>query len=362
MTQPCEPSKVADATPAALDPADHGVAWAFCYRVLPGVSRTFALTIPVLQPPLADAVCVAYLLCRIADTIEDRNDLELGLRRGLYRRFAAMVAQPSRALAEGQVDAFLERWPPDATPAYQELVEGLAPVLAAYASLPAPPRAAIDACVQEMLSGMSAMTHPEPEDGTVWVCADLAELERYCHYVAGTVGLMLTRLFDDALGGGFATPARLEDGRRFGLGLQLTNIVKDQVADGARGTSFVPRAWVGRRGGILPEALAALLRRTLEHLDVAQAYTLALPAARSDLRLFCLWALWMAVGTVREVARRSGPAPKISRIEVAEIIAFTRAHAADDATLNDRYARLREQAWAAVDTLAAATKAAAPFA
>jgi len=358
MTRATLPCNVAEATTAALGPAAPAAAWAFCYRVLPGVSRTFALTIPVLERPLGDAVCVAYLLCRIADTIEDRNDLELGHRRDLYRRFSAMVGAPERALAEGQVAAFLARWPAEATPAYQELVEGLGSVLAAYGSLPAPQRAAIDGCVQEMVSGMSAMTHPEPEDGTVWVCADLAQLERYCHYVAGTVGLMLTRLFDDALDGGFASPARLEDGRRFGLGLQLTNIVKDQVADGERGTSFVPREWIGRRGGMLPAPLAALLRRTLEHLDVAQAYTLAVPPQRSDLRLFCLWALWMAVGTVREVARRTSAAPKISRVEVAEIIAFTRAHAADDEALNRRYAGLRDQAWGAVEALAAATSVA----
>ena len=35
------------------------------------VSRTFALTIPLLPPQLTDWVGNAYLLCRIADTIED---------------------------------------------------------------------------------------------------------------------------------------------------------------------------------------------------------------------------------------------------------------------------------------------------
>ena len=35
------------------------------------VSRTFALTIPLLPPDLRDYVGNAYLLCRIADTIED---------------------------------------------------------------------------------------------------------------------------------------------------------------------------------------------------------------------------------------------------------------------------------------------------
>ena len=41
-------------------------------QILPHVSRTFALTIPQLPPGLRTAVTSAYLLCRIADTIEDR--------------------------------------------------------------------------------------------------------------------------------------------------------------------------------------------------------------------------------------------------------------------------------------------------
>ena len=44
-------------------------------ELLAKVSRTFALTIPQLPAPLADWVGNAYLLCRIADTIEDEPAL-----------------------------------------------------------------------------------------------------------------------------------------------------------------------------------------------------------------------------------------------------------------------------------------------
>jgi phytoene/squalene synthetase len=42
-------------------------------EILPHVSRTFALTIPELPAALRTAVTSAYLLCRIADTIEDER-------------------------------------------------------------------------------------------------------------------------------------------------------------------------------------------------------------------------------------------------------------------------------------------------
>ena len=43
----------------------------FGREVLPAVSRTFALSIRVLPGTLGRAVLTAYLLCRIADTVED---------------------------------------------------------------------------------------------------------------------------------------------------------------------------------------------------------------------------------------------------------------------------------------------------
>ncbi|MGH8145359.1 MAG: squalene/phytoene synthase family protein [Rhodanobacteraceae bacterium] len=38
-------------------------------RILSAVSRTFALTIPQLDPALRNVIANAYLLCRIADGV-----------------------------------------------------------------------------------------------------------------------------------------------------------------------------------------------------------------------------------------------------------------------------------------------------
>src|SRR6185503_20181429 len=48
---------------------------AFCREMLLKVSRTFALCVRFLPPKVSYAVLVAYLLCRIADTIEDTVSL-----------------------------------------------------------------------------------------------------------------------------------------------------------------------------------------------------------------------------------------------------------------------------------------------
>lgn len=43
----------------------------FCQEILPQVSRTFSLSIRFLPGNLGRSVLSAYLLCRIADTLED---------------------------------------------------------------------------------------------------------------------------------------------------------------------------------------------------------------------------------------------------------------------------------------------------
>ncbi|MFB6128786.1 MAG: squalene/phytoene synthase family protein [Halorhabdus sp.] len=47
----------------------------WCYEAVQGVSRTFALTVEALEEPMASQIGLGYLLCRIADTIEDAGHI-----------------------------------------------------------------------------------------------------------------------------------------------------------------------------------------------------------------------------------------------------------------------------------------------
>src|SRR5260221_1129906 len=75
-------------------------------HILPHVSRTFALTIPQLPPSLRTAVTCAYLLCRIADTIEDEPALSPPETLAFLQRFSALLGgrgdprRPARAFED----------------------------------------------------------------------------------------------------------------------------------------------------------------------------------------------------------------------------------------------------------------------
>ena len=63
----------------------------FQTHILELVSRTFALTIPQLPEPLDRTVSNAYLLCRIADTIEDDPSLSFKNKQYYCKWFASIV-------------------------------------------------------------------------------------------------------------------------------------------------------------------------------------------------------------------------------------------------------------------------------
>ena len=154
------------------------------------------------------------------------------------------------------------------------------------------------------------------------VCHSLEELEEYCHYVAGTVGIMLHGIFTDFTGTACDEKNR-EAARRLGLGLQLTNILQDRRVDASRGISFLP-----------PDSPDPVFLRALTRLQEGHEYTLSLPP---ELRLFCLWALWMAVATLEEVAQSTETRPKIDRGRVTEILTFTRTHLQETGILARRF-------------------------
>ena len=63
---------------------------------------------------------------------------------------------------------------------------------------------------------------------------DYANLQRYCHLVAGVVGEVAARIF------GQTDPRTTDYAHRLGLAFQLTNIVRDVGEDAVRGRIYLP--------------------------------------------------------------------------------------------------------------------------
>lgn len=336
--------------------------WDFCSRSLVEVSRTFAIPIRMLPSDLERAVTCGYLLCRIADTIEDTAGLSEEARDELFEAFLLVV---ERQHASTFAAVFARRVRVDPNDPEHRLALGLGRVLSVVRTLSARAQHTLRRWVTEMTRGMMVYSHRDAGPDALIAVHDVKDLERYCYFVAGTVGHLLTDLFldgDECTGSSIVDPETERTLRRhaeaFGLGLQLTNILKDITDDYARGVCYVPRELASAsrlsldelllpsRRELAHQTVAPLFTRAWEHLDGALAYALAIPEDERALRLFCLVPLFLAAETLRETERNDAQFDptrqvKITREEVARVIALCSDHAADDSRLEASFPRRR---------------------
>lgn len=296
-------------------------------QILPHVSRTFALTIPQLPEPLRVAVTNAYLLCRIADTIEDEPALPPEQTLAFLERFKAVVAgREDAAPLAAEVEAHLSN---RTLATERDLVVHMARVLNVTASLNPSQRAAIQRCVDLMCYGMPRFQSTASIRGLPLK----TDLDEYCYYVAGVVGEMLTELFCDYSEGAARNRVALQGiAVSFAQGLQMTNILKDVWEDRSRGACWLPqevftphqvdlaRLTSTPRNPGFDAGMNELIGVAHAHLRNALDYTLLIPGKETGIRRFCLWAVGLAVLTLQKIHKNpgftAGSQVKISRSAV----------------------------------------------
>jgi farnesyl-diphosphate farnesyltransferase len=319
-------------------------------EILPHVSRTFALTIPQLPPSLRVAVTNAYLLCRIADTIEDEPALSPRETLAFLERFQAVVG--GRGDPASLADEVAKRLSNRTLATERDLIVNMVRVLNVTASLSSGQRAAIQRCVELMCYGMPRFQSTTSLKGL----AARTDLDEYCYYVAGVVGDMLTELFceySEAIG-----RHRSELQSRavsFAQGLQMTNILKDVWEDRSRGACWLPQeVFTPHRvdlARLAPEpqnpgfdaGMDELVGVAHAHLRNALDYTLFIPAAEGGIRRFCLWAIGLAVLTLQKIHKNpgftAGSQVKISRRAVSITRLLTDVSVRNDWMLRRLFAR-----------------------
>lgn len=318
---------------------DPDTAW--CHEAVQGVSRTFALTVDELEEPMSSHICVGYLLCRVADTIEDASHIPPDAQADLLRTYRGAV-DPADATTMKDFREAVDQWVPAESDRGQDwdVVAAAPTVLATFRSFPDEVQRAVTPPVLEMVGGMETFVRRYSDIGGLRI-QDRAELERYCHYAAGTVGTLVTNLLtrgDDRE----VETVLSETAESFGLLLQLVNISKDVYGDFTdENNVYLPAEWLAAEG-ISQETIldrsqragaARVVSRTVQHarsfLDDAQRYIEAMPLRYGN--TVSAWSVpyLLAVGTLRELSERPEDAlrecgVKISRAEVLTIMAAAR--------------------------------------
>jgi farnesyl-diphosphate farnesyltransferase len=309
----------------------------WCHGAVQDVSRTFALTIDALEEPMATRICVGYLLCRVADTIEDATSIPPAEQSMLLETYDAVLDSEDETTVE-DFQAAAAEYVPEEPDADWRVVRHAPRVLAAFESLDADAREAIRPTVREMATGMASFVERYADAGGLRI-QSATELEEYCWYVAGTVGELVTELLaHDATPD--AADAMRENARSFALLLQLVNVAKDVRPDYEEENNvYLPQAWLDdhdldpeevtdpENAGRVASVVERVTDRARGYVDGAQRWLEAMPTSQGNTLAAWTVPFLLAVGTMRELGDRPRDVVregdvKVDREEVHAVLAL----------------------------------------
>ncbi|MBW2029846.1 MAG: squalene/phytoene synthase family protein [Deltaproteobacteria bacterium] len=243
-------------------------------------SRSFSIPILNLDSRFKIPTMVQYNLNKAIDTIEDSRRLGVSEKRDLIQRLC-------EALKQGSSAPEVQRRMLQVTPPGEAFVfKNYEATIALYNTLSSAERELSRKWTAEMAKGMCEfLARP---------IIDQKDLNQYCYYVAGTVGLYLTDLLH--LKGDNVNEAAYEALRctavPFGLFLQKLNIMRDFQEDRTeRRRSFWPQSYFERDRDRI-EVLNRMAYETLKN-DIPHAidYFIHIPAGNDSYDYFIRFVL-----------------------------------------------------------------------
>lgn len=207
--------------------------------LLAAVSRSFYLSLRFLPEPVRGPLGLAYLLARTSDTLADTASLPLAYRQEALLAFDAAVQR------ELQI-SLLRKFPELQIqhPGEQELLRRSPELMETFLSQSEPVRQEIRrvmaTIIQGQLEDLSRFGSAHSEAPATLHTS--TELVAYTYAVAGCVGEFWTQICALRLPGFAISPIEtlLEQGRIFGQGLQLINILRDLPEDLRAGRCYLP--------------------------------------------------------------------------------------------------------------------------
>jgi phytoene synthase len=180
----------------------------YCQQKAAQSGSSFYYSFLFLPPPRRRAITALYAFCReVDDVVDETTDL------GVARAKLAWWRQEIGAAFTGAPQ--------------HPVAQALKPVVGSF-HLP-------EAHFQTVIDGMAMDLERNRY-------LDFADLEGYCHRVAGVVGLLSAEIF------GCTSPATRQYARDLGIAFQLTNIIRDVGEDARRGRIYLPQDELARHG------------------------------------------------------------------------------------------------------------------
>jgi farnesyl-diphosphate farnesyltransferase len=208
--------------------------------ILRSVSRSFYLSIRFLPQQLREPIALAYLLARTTDTVADTTRIPGTVRMGALKMLSDGIQ--GKALREEVINHVASFVPLQENAAERTLLDSLSDCLKWLEQTGGADRDDIRAVLEKITHGQMLDLHRFDKPTQVRALQTAADLDEYTYLVAGCVGEFWTRLCFRHLRD-FASLIHgemLALGRRYGMALQLINVLRDAGSDLRAGRCYFP--------------------------------------------------------------------------------------------------------------------------
>lgn len=313
-------------------------------QLLASVSRSFYLTLKALPKELREPISLAYLLARTADTIADTAAVPADVRLQCLEDYQGLV-QGDVAKQRDLTESLQQKFAPlQEDEAEKRLMERFADGLAWLSTMQGAALVAIRQVLHHIIRGQMLDIRRFPGDGQVRALNNAEELDEYTWLVAGCVGEFWTEMCATEKPGSLDPSVRVEQmkswGAGFGKGLQLINILRDVGEDLEDGRCYLPGGLQG--DSVLEAEWSQWLVVCQDHLEAGLSYVQHV--ADGKLRYATALPLLLGIRTVAKMKQTPWAevkqGVKISRLDVAKILAEAAIGCRSPASLEKLYRRL----------------------
>ena len=208
--------------------------------ILRSVSRSFYLSIRFLPAQLREPIALAYLLARTTDTVADTAKISRSVRTETLKMLADAIQ--GKASREVVVDLTASFVPLQENESEGQLLESLPDCLVWLEQMEQADRNDIRVVLEKITHGQMLDLQRFDNPQGIRALSTAADLDEYTYLVAGCVGEFWTLLCFRHVRN-FAT--RSEDemlalGKRYGMALQLINVLRDASSDLRAGRCYFP--------------------------------------------------------------------------------------------------------------------------
>ena len=208
--------------------------------ILRSVSRSFYLSIRLLPEQLREPVALAYLLARTTDTVADTTRISGTVRTETLKMLSTGIQ--GRASREVVVNLIASFVPLQENVAERRLLVALPDCLEWLEHVDAADRNDIRVVLEKITYGQMLDLERFDNPTAIRALQRAADLDEYTYLVAGCVGEFWTRLcFRNVRDFASASEAEmLALGKRYGMALQLINVLRDAGSDLRAGRCYFP--------------------------------------------------------------------------------------------------------------------------